>query len=148
MLFSGDAQRGSWISWSDLSWDVDGKKMTSRDLLGRTVFYKVGHHGSHNATLNGVADGDTANLSWLGLGSYAEEFVAVIPAHENWALAKQGWHHPLKSIEEELVKKARGRVFRSDTDKVKRPPDIGQAEWAKFKRVESHLYFEYTVSDA
>jgi len=25
--------------------------VTGPDLLARTVFYKVGHHGSHNATL-------------------------------------------------------------------------------------------------
>lgn len=148
LLFSGDAQRGSWISWSTLSWEVNEKKVTSRELLGRTVFYKVGHHGSHNATLNGVSEGETANLSWLGLGTYAEEFVAVIPANEAWALAKQGWHHPLKSIESELIKKARGRVFRSDTDRVKRPANIDESEWAKFKRVETDLYFEYTVPDA
>ena len=30
--------------------------MTTKDLLARTVLYKVGHHGSHNATLNGKLD--------------------------------------------------------------------------------------------
>ena len=32
-------------------WRVDGKPVTGPDLLARTVYYKVGHHGSHNATL-------------------------------------------------------------------------------------------------
>jgi hypothetical protein len=30
---------------------VNGKTMTGPDLLKRAIFYKVGHHGSHNATL-------------------------------------------------------------------------------------------------
>ena len=28
-----------------------GPGVTTDDLLARTVFYKVGHHASHNATL-------------------------------------------------------------------------------------------------
>jgi hypothetical protein len=30
---------------------VDGKTVTGPDLLRDAIFYKVGHHGSHNATL-------------------------------------------------------------------------------------------------
>lgn len=30
---------------------MGGKSVTGPDLLARTVYYKVGHHGSHNATL-------------------------------------------------------------------------------------------------
>jgi hypothetical protein len=42
LLFPGDAQWGSWQAvMMDPEW---------RDLLGRISFYKVGHHGSHNAT--------------------------------------------------------------------------------------------------
>jgi beta-lactamase superfamily II metal-dependent hydrolase len=42
LLFPGDAQWGTWnAALADPGW---------RDLLRRTVFYKVGHHGSHNAT--------------------------------------------------------------------------------------------------
>ena len=43
--------------------------MTATDLLGRTVFYKVGHHGSHNATMNkgglqDMAQGSSPTSSW------------------------------------------------------------------------------------
>ena len=31
---------------------MDGKTVTGPDLLKRAIFYKVGHHGSHNATLS------------------------------------------------------------------------------------------------
>ncbi|HJW94537.1 MAG TPA: MBL fold metallo-hydrolase [Thermoanaerobaculia bacterium] len=40
LLFPGDAQWGNWQSWQN-EWD---------DILGEIDFYKVGHHGSHNAT--------------------------------------------------------------------------------------------------
>ena len=57
MLFPGDAQIENWETWRDLSWTIrsdDGTsaKVTGEDLLRRTIFYKVGHHGSRNATLN------------------------------------------------------------------------------------------------
>ena len=35
-----------------LKWAGEGQAQGySADLLHRTIFYKVGHHGSHNATL-------------------------------------------------------------------------------------------------
>jgi beta-lactamase superfamily II metal-dependent hydrolase len=42
LLFPGDAQWGSW--------DAALRDPTTRELLAKTTFYKVGHHGSHNAT--------------------------------------------------------------------------------------------------
>jgi hypothetical protein len=42
LLFPGDAQWGTWTSAiADPEWS---------DLLKRVSFYKIGHHGSHNAT--------------------------------------------------------------------------------------------------
>ena len=42
LLFSGDAQWGTWTAaLADPEW---------KELLSKTSFYKVGHHGSHNAT--------------------------------------------------------------------------------------------------
>ena len=62
LLFAGDAQVGNWLSWHDQNYPstvagsakppvADGPKVSARDLLARTVLYKVGHHASHNATL-------------------------------------------------------------------------------------------------
>src|SRR5262245_27657692 len=52
LLFAGDAQVGNWLSWQDLRWALaKPSETTGPDLLRRTIFYKVGHHGSHNATL-------------------------------------------------------------------------------------------------
>jgi beta-lactamase superfamily II metal-dependent hydrolase len=70
LLFAADAQRGNWVSWSKKNWKDGCETITARDLLSRTVLYKVGHHGSHNATLNGNMDDEHANLSWMAEGDY------------------------------------------------------------------------------
>ena len=58
LLFAADAQRGNWLSWSRRTGQRRRRTMTAKDLLSRTVLYKVGHHGSHNATLNGKLGDD------------------------------------------------------------------------------------------
>jgi hypothetical protein len=55
LLFPGDAEFGSWLSWHEkLSWEIkrDGKKVKIAigDLLENTVCYKVSHHLSQNGT--------------------------------------------------------------------------------------------------
>lgn len=42
LLFPGDAQWGTWNAVLN--------DQRARELLARTTFYKIGHHGSHNAT--------------------------------------------------------------------------------------------------
>ncbi len=154
LLFTGDAQRGSWIGWSDLEWqDEDENVVTARDLLSRCVLYKVGHHGSHNATLKGTERDDYANLGWLARGEFADDFVAMIPANTEWALGKtRPWNHPLPKIEEALKEKARGRVFRSDVDQIEKPNDsvISDRDWTAFQKrtTEKRLYFEYEIEDS
>jgi hypothetical protein len=49
LLFPGDAQWGTWKAMLDNPDVVE--------LLGRTTFLKVGHHGSHNATPVDFVDG-------------------------------------------------------------------------------------------
>jgi hypothetical protein len=154
LLFTGDAQRGSWIGWSKLEWtDAGNKKINARDLLGRCVLYKVGHHGSHNATLNGSETDEYANIGWMARGAFAKEFTAMIPANTPWALNKsQPWVHPLPQIEAALMTKADGRVFRSDKDSIEKAAtsEMSDADWAAFKadRVkETDLYFEYKIED-
>lgn len=49
LLLPGDAQWGTWkAALADPEWV---------ELLAKTTFYKVGHHGSHNATHPGFVDG-------------------------------------------------------------------------------------------
>jgi hypothetical protein len=54
LLFPGDAQVGNWLSWHSISeWKGESQKIKAdpADLLNRVIFYKAGHHGSHNATV-------------------------------------------------------------------------------------------------
>jgi hypothetical protein len=151
LFFAADAQRGNWFSWKDVTFDDDSGTVTAKDLLARAVLYKVGHHGSHNATLSGSADDQRPNLAWMGQGAAASEFTAMITAVTKWATTKNQppWVHPLPSIRTALVRKARGRVFQTDENEPQRPDDVSPAEWRKFKdrSVFEDLYFDWTVLD-
>ena len=104
LLFAADAQVGNWLSWQDTRWTVGGETVTGPDLLARTVYYKVGHHGSDNATLKekGLALMTSKDLS------------AFIPTNEADA-RKVGWGQmPFPAILAELEKRCGGRVIRAD----------------------------------
>jgi hypothetical protein len=150
LLFAGDAQAGNWRSWSEGTFKDGSTEVTAQDLLGRTVLYKVGHHGSHNATLNGKANSKQANLAWMAQGQNAAEFVAMITAVEAWAhqKPKPDWNHPLPAIKTALVEKAGGRVLQTDTSLAKTAPvGAGAAGWQSFlgRVTETPLYFDLTV---
>jgi hypothetical protein len=103
LLFAADAQVGNWESWQNLSWTVDGRMITGPNLLHRTIFYKVGHHGSHNATLRNHGLEDMANLE-----------LAAIPVDHEMAV-KKGWGQmPLPALVQALIEKTNGRLLRSD----------------------------------
>jgi hypothetical protein len=150
LLFAADAQRGNWVSWGKKDWNDGDKKVTARDLLGRTVLYKVGHHGSHNATLNGQPGSEHPSLGWMAQGEHGREFTAMITAVRAWAETQKGWDHPLKAIKDALLKKASGRVFQTDTDldKLNMPEGASAADWNAFQsRAEGdRLYFDYKVT--
>ena len=109
LLFPADAQQGSWLSWHALQWKVPGqsKSVGMVDLLKRTVFYKVGHHASHNATLREKG---------LELMS-KDELTAFIPVDREIALnrnPKGSWQMPAFHLYRRLLEMSRGRVARSD----------------------------------
>ena len=149
LLFAADAQRGNWLSWAKAGWKDGKETVTAKDLLSRTVLYKAGHHCSHNATLNGKLADTYANLSWMAQGDHGREFTAMITAVRAWAETQKGWDHPFKAIKDELLKKASGRVFQTDTDleKMAKADNSSQIEWLDFQlRVEGErLFFDYTV---
>jgi beta-lactamase superfamily II metal-dependent hydrolase len=150
LLFAADAQRGNWISWGKKSFTDGDGAITARDLLSRTVLYKVGHHGSHNATINGLATDDYANIAWMALGDSSREFCAMITAVRKWAETQKGWDHPLKAIKDALLKKAGGRVFQTDTDfdQMKKSDGGSAVEWDSFTKrtTGSRLYFDYRIN--
>jgi len=147
LLFAADAQIGNWLSWRKLAWTLtDGgarSEVRAHDLLARTVFYKVGHHGSHNATLK---DGGLEAMSHPGL-------VAAISVDQQFANQTKKWDMPAESLYPHLLEKTRGRVLRADgkgptaTDPKRRHPD--ERLWKAFAaRVEvdpatPSLYVDY-----
>ena len=147
LLFPGDAQAGNWMSWQDLRWEAspeEGRKtITGPDLLARTTFYKVGHHGSHNATLKALG------LELMTSG----DLIAMIPVNHEMAVKKRWGKMPLPELVSRIEEKAGGRVLRID-DKVRdaadlvnlKPEDTPETEWEDFvSRVTvTDLFYELT----
>ncbi|MGY3487894.1 hypothetical protein ACVW1C_005777 [Bradyrhizobium sp. USDA 4011] len=112
LLFPGDAQVGSWMSWGDYVWPPEAEqsdpgRVTAEKLLARTVVYKVGHHGSHNATLR---ERGLELMNHPGL-------VAFVPVDERFARDVKKWNMPFPSLNKRLEQKTGGRVIRGDRDR-------------------------------
>jgi hypothetical protein len=128
LLFAGDAQVGNWLSWHDVKWEEDGKTVTGTDLLKRTLLYKVGHHGSHNATLKeqGLELMDNPDL------------IALVPVDHEMAVKKSWDEIPRPSLMKRLHEKARGRVLSSDDGetlaKMHDPTVIDEKDWKAFTK--------------
>jgi hypothetical protein len=107
-LFPADAQVGNWLSWQNLRWNTKTPagpvEVTGPDLLSRTVFYKVGHHGSHNATLR-----------TLGLEQMTHEnLVAFIPVCKAQAEKNRWFGMPFEPLVKRLQQKTGGRLLIAD----------------------------------
>jgi glyoxylase-like metal-dependent hydrolase (beta-lactamase superfamily II) len=144
LLFPADAQVGNWQSWARLSWPglgAGGAHLTARDLLARTVLYKVGHHGSHNATLR--AQGLELMTS--------ESLVAMLPVDHEFACVKKHWcRMPLDDLVDRLEEKTAGRLIRADVshaDLVAKTPRTGA--WKAFvdaiRTEDDKLYIEHVI---
>jgi hypothetical protein len=112
LLFPADAQEGNWLSWHDapMAWKAGGggASVTAADLLERAVFYKVGHHSSHNATAKGKG---------LEIMRKNKQLTAFIPVDRAIALKRspQGsWRMPAFELYRELLEACDGRVARAD----------------------------------
>ena len=100
LLFPGDAQWGTWeAAKNDPEW---------RRLLEKTNFYKVGHHGSHNAT--------------------PIEFVEEILKEDFWGMVSL---QPIKKFKEiprqplmDALRKKPGKVVRMDLRETTDSPDF------------------------
>ena len=115
LLFVGDAQVGNWLSWDFIpAWTDTAsgaalpEKPDMNDLLGRVAFYKVGHHGSHNATIKAkglermakTKDGkDTDLLAFIP--------VSVPVAHDIMGYCPMPFYPVLRALQD----KTGGRVF-------------------------------------
>lgn len=145
LLFPADAQVGNWLSWQDVGWEVaDGertRRVTGPELLQRTVFYKVGHHGSHNATLRA-----------LGLEQMTStELMAFVPVFKAHAVKNRWMEMPFEPLVQRLREKTGGRVVFSDDEQD--PPaagDLGKlsaGQRSAFLRglKVTDLYYEYAI---
>ena len=126
LLFPGDAQVGNWLSWEPLEWQfqAEGETRTvkSADLLARTVLYKVGHHGSHNATLR------EKGLELMSSG----ELTAMVPVNRVTA-KKMEWLMPFPALLSRLVEKTHGRVIDAERGLDDAAPrDLSEAAWNRF----------------
>lgn len=100
LLFPGDAQWGTWRrALNDPEW---------RELLERTTFYKIGHHGSHNATPVEFVE-DVLRKGFSAMASTRE--------------GTKNWDIPRHQLLDALRKKS-NRVVRSDKKDVKDPPGL------------------------
>ena len=130
LLFPGDAQVGNWLSWHEtIEWEIEQKgkpkKVTARDLLERTVLYKVGHHGSHNATLRDMG------LQMM----ISDELTAMLPVDRNTAKA-MGWDQkmPFPALMQHLEERSRGRILDLEKGISKQPPQgTSEREWERFQ---------------
>ncbi len=144
LLFTGDAQVGNWESWHEGGWSEEnglrkGETITAKDLLERTVLYKVGHHGSHNATLR------QKGLEMM----ISEELTAMVPVDQDWAEARKPrpWRMPFEPLYADLRKRTRGRILRTDVGYAL-PLDETPA-WSEFPllpRVDD-LFVELSIED-
>lgn len=119
MLFPGDAEYGNWASWHEIDWgrlgglakgkDEDGKRLhLTRDLLDRTVFYKVAHHMSHHGT---------ARLKGLHLMNHQELVAMATLDYQNIG---EGWAGtmPNRPILDDLLPRTKGRLIVMNTTDV------------------------------
>ena len=80
--------------------------------MRRTVLYKVGHHGSHNATLR-TRDKQPSGVQLMT----SKDLVALIPVDEFVAPQKAGYGDmPQPDIVADLLRMTDGRVARNDED--------------------------------
>jgi len=143
LLFPGDAQVGSWLSWHQHEWQVGSgsrtRKVNAEELLNRTVLYKVSHHGSHNATLKDQG---------LEMMTHPD-LVALIPEQQ------ESYNGIIdKELLTALNRRCRGRVIVSadinhkpETLVKQQIPQLSAAEWKRFKQklTVDRVFVEYTV---
>ncbi len=144
LLFTADAQVGNWLSWSDQPYpDPDDPSAPPRalaDILPRVVVYKVGHHASHNATL------DAQGLERMTHPNLA----AFIPVVETDARAQGGgWNMPFPPLLTRLLQITQGRVMRGDAAAGQSPDGQALTTDAAFlaaaKDSPDGLYVEYAL---
>ena len=105
-LFPGDAQIGSWLSWQEVKWTIGEKVVQAVDLMERTVFLKISHHGSQNAS---------PEKKGLDLMT-SPDLSTFIPTNKVDAVNVHWGAMPYDAILHALSTKTSGRVVRADDE--------------------------------
>ncbi len=111
MLFPGDAEIGSWKSWHEIAWKEKGEgcePLLTKDLLNRTVFYKVAHHLSHNGT---AKEQGMDHMNHKDLVAMATLDYNVIQS--NWKSTM-----PNRGLVKDLLNKTKGRLLISNLEEL------------------------------
>jgi hypothetical protein len=137
LLFPADAQVGNWKSWREVEFEAPHDDVDADDLLARTVLYKVGHHGSHNATLR--RDGLEKMTH--------DELAAMIPVNRA-SVEKKKWRMPFKPMYLALERATQGRIIRADEGVLARPKGFPVQPHKVFESRchEDPVYVQYCVS--
>jgi hypothetical protein len=110
-----DAQVGNWLSWDRQGYPADkpgGPALKIDDILARVIFYKVGHHASHNAT---VRERGLERMTHSCL-------VAMIPVvgltarEQETMTSPKGWAVPYDKLYQRVDGHTGGRIIRGDGD--------------------------------
>ena len=107
LLFPGDAEQGSWLSWHEnMEWTFKNKdnkkqKVNAEYILQNTVFYKVSHHLSQNGT-----------PKEKGLEMMKQEDMAAMITLD-FEKINSGWLNTMPNdlIGAELIRKTKGKIF-------------------------------------
>jgi hypothetical protein len=128
LLFVGDAQWGNWSYW------LYGKKVTGKDpgisenakeLLGSIDFYKVGHHGSTNATPIPAA----VALSEKCVSMFSTESADYDATKKRpYGDLEKGTEVPRTVLMDALEKQTKNKLVRSDWIKVGTVPASPEAK--------------------
>lgn len=111
LLFPGDAEIGSWLSWHDIEWELfydDDTRLTTEDILNQTTFYKVAHHTSHKGTAKNKGLKMMVHPRLTSMATL--DFSNIMP---NWKNTM-----PNKGILIDLLKKTKGRLAFVNTDNI------------------------------
>lgn len=152
LLFPGDAEQGSWLSWHDgLEWNFldknnNTKKVNAEYILNNTVFYKVAHHLSQNGT---------AKQKGLEMMLH-EDLAAMVTLDFN--KINNGWLNTMPNdlIGETLIRKTKGKVFfAGDRKKILKNLQTDRVTLSKVnlqklekenKRFDGKFYIEHEVN--
>ena len=136
MVFAADAQVGNWLSWHDQDYAFDDR-LSAEQILNRTRLYKVGHHGSHNATLN------ARGLAMMTHGDLVA-MISTVEAEAHDQGKPPGWQMPDDKVAAALAVRCQGRVVIGDRDWKDDTADP-QPGFAKALDQRSKLFVEMTV---